>query len=281
MLDRIILDVESTKDDFKMDMTIDFNELNILVGMNGSGKTLILKFAWFAGYLLQAYKVMLAVDPKNSDRLFAEMVTKVFKWTFDEPQDMFGTISIEDKDHEKFSFTVAFKDAGMDYFDIDIIDPKEFSVGSITNVQYNSKEARTFEQYARYLKIKKKFGINQLTEEGLNDICDIFKLYDVLWFENLQRIVSDIVENGLNPIFTSKVGENILSQIFAGAESSSNDSDRFILAGIKEEEGVPIFVMADGSEKKATSLSSGQQSMMMMTVFGAGAAAAGPGASDA
>ncbi len=271
MLDKMVMDIESTKNDFKMNTTVEFTSLNVLTGMNGSGKTLIMKFAWFAGYVLQAYKLMLVIDPENSDKLFAEMLQKVFRWTFDEPQDMIGTISIQDVNREKFDLTVAFKDGDMDYFDIDVIDPKEFSVGSIASVQFNSKEARTFTQYAKYLKIKKKFGITELTEENLDEICDIFKLYDVLWFENLQRTVDDLTTNGLNPIFTSVTGRSALNSIFAGADSAIEiDSDKTTLVEVKQEEGVPIFIMANGDEKRSTSLSSGQQSMLMMTIFGIG-----------
>ncbi len=266
MLDLINLDVESTENDFKMDMTVEFNKLNVLVGMNGSGKTLIMKFAWFAGYMLQAYKVMLKVEPERTDEMFMEMLQKVFTWTFDEPQDMLGTIEVSDKNREKFAFKVSFKNGLMDHFNMEVIDPKEFSLGNVAMVQFNSKEARTFEQYGKYLKLKKRFGFDHLSEEALDDICDIYKLYDVLWFEQLIVSVASMAKNGPNDILKSATGRSVIHSIFEGAgEGEASPSTE--LVAIKDVDSLPTFVMADASEKKALSLSSGQQAMLMMIMF--------------
>ncbi len=269
MLDIMNLDIESTKSDFKMEMEVPLNKLNVLVGANGSGKTLMMKFAWFAGYMLQAYKVLLVVEPEKTDELFAEMMQKVFRWTFDEPDDMFGSIAIRDKNLEKFNFSVVFKDGKMNHFVMDIIDPEEFKMGNIQGVQFNSKEARTFEQCARYIKLKKKFGIETLTDDGLDELCEFFKIYDVLWFEQLIHKVKQFACDGLPETLTSATGRGIMHSIFIGAAEGADDVEKpsTDLVSIKDDGGLPLFVMADGSEKKATSLSSGQQSMLMLLLF--------------
>ncbi len=269
MLEVIVLEVRSKEDDFNMDMEIEFNQLNVLVGMNGAGKTLIMKFAWFAGYMLQLYKVTMAVENEKTDEVFAELMQNVFKWTFDESQDINGIISVRDKDNEKFNFRVTFEEGKLSSFNMDVIDPKEFTLAAIQGVQFNSKTARTFNSYEQYLKVKKVNNIVNLTPDSLNTMCEFFKLYDVVWFENVFRKVKDMVANGLSPIITEGVGRGAMSAIFAGADAGVGRGERHLVA-VKEQddkEGMPIFVMDDGSERKALRLSSGQQSMLMMTLM--------------
>ncbi len=267
MLDVMVLEIGSKEDDFNMDMEIEFNQLNVLVGMNGSGKTLIMKFAWFAGYMLQVYKVTMATENEKTEEVFAGLMQNVFNWTFDETGDITGTISVHDKTKEKFNFNVTFEEGRLSNFTMDVINPKEFTLSTVQGVQFNSKTARTFDNYAQYLKIKKLNNITILTPDSLNTICEYFKLYDVVWFENVYRKVKDMIDNGLSPRITEGAGRGALSTIFAGADAGP--SDRYLVS-IKEQagnEGMPIFVMDDGSEKKALRLSSGQQSMLMMTLM--------------
>ena len=269
MLQKMKLNIESTSGDFKMNMDIGFGKLNLLAGMNGSGKTLVLKFAWFSGYVIQLYKILLITEKERTDTVFAELVQNVFDWTFDEPDDLNGTIGIQDEDRKIFNFNVTFKNGKLDYFNMDLIDAAEFQISNIQNIQFNSKTARTFDAFAQYLKIKKLNDITTVYTNEIPKLAEFFKLYDILWFEGIIVKLDRMVKNGLPEIIVSEAGNSVLASIFEGANSSSNsaDDDDCILESIKSLDGLPVFVMKDGSEKKALRLSSGQQSMLMLTLF--------------
>ncbi len=269
MLQKMKLNIESVSSDFKMNMDIGFSRLNVLAGMNGSGKTLVLKFAWFSGYVIQLYKVLLLTEKERTDTVFAELLQNVFDWTFDEPDDLNGTIGVQDEDGKIFNFNVTFKNGKLDYFNMDLIDAAEFQINNIQNVQFNSKTARTFDAFAQYLKIKKLNDITTVYTNEIPKLAEFFKLYDILWFEGIIVKLDRMVQNGLPKIIVSDVGSSTVASIFEGANSRSDSTfdDGYILESVKKVDGLPVFVMKDGKENKALRLSSGQQSMLMLTLF--------------
>ncbi len=264
MLDIMTLDLKIGDDlDMKLD-SLEFGRMNLMAGQNGSGKTLLLKFGWFLGYTLQLYKAVMMISPANVDATFAGSIQKVFEWTFDETEDITGTVGAHDKNKEKFNFSVTFKEGKLDYFVMDILDPKEFTLNSIEGVQFNSKTARTFDNYAQYLKFKKSHGIANLMPNDLEILCEHYKLYDVMWFEKVLTKVKNMIDNGLSPGDIDEAEHGVIYTIF---ENTKKDAPDCYLVSVREEhgkEGLPIFVLSDGREKKALRLSSGHQSLLMM-----------------
>ncbi len=266
MLGKITIDIKAK--DFVLGsgsgFSIEFSKLNVFAGMNGSGKTFIMKCAWVSSYLLQLYKVALEFAPQNTDETFAKDATNVLKYTFDNAEDLNGSIMIQDPDEDIYRLIISFKEGKIDYFNIDILNPAKFSIGNIQNVQFNSKEARTFEQYHKYHKLKEKFGITSLSEESVAEICEFFKLYDVIWFENVRNKLKEYDTKRLeevNPLFKNNELVSSLGDLFT---KSIGDFD---LIGINEKDKLPVFELSNGDVYEALDLSSGQQSMLMMMLF--------------
>ncbi len=269
MIDLLRLSVYSDKSDFKFeDFELELNKLNVMVGANGAGKTFLMKFAWFTSYALQMYKAALLFGGDKAEDEFAKNFNKLFKWTFDRSEEISGIAEVVDK-KRTVSFQVHFKAGELDFFNMDVGDKDKFKATDITNVQYNSKTARLFESLHQYLRLKKKFKIESLAQDGaMDEICEFYKIYDVIWFENVIRKMKRLSEEGINEVFPGIDIASHLAYIFAGALADDSVEDRFQLNAIKiDEEGMPIFVMQDGNEMPVLRLSSGQQSMLMMTLF--------------
>ncbi len=256
MIGKMILDINAK--DFSMELDIPFGQLNVIAGMNGVGKTFVMKTAWLAGILLQFYKVTLVMAPGKVDELFAEEAKKMFRYTFDNAEELNGSIMIQDEEEEIYRFVVSFKDGTVDYFNVDLLNPAKFSIGNIQSIQFNSKEARTFTQYAQYQKLKTRFGITDLTEEAIEEICEFFKIYDVIWFEHVYQKLQHMIQNGLDPAYSEGIALELFHDVFEGKSK---------LIGVEEDSGVPVFVFEDASKKKATELGTGHQSMLMIALF--------------
>ncbi len=242
------------------EFVMEFNNINIMAGMNASGKTFIMKMAWFSGYALQIYKVALALERKNTDAIFAEEVQKLFRYTFDRAEELTGSVMIYDKEEEEYRFVISITNGVLSYFDINIINPAKFSVKEISPPQFLSKEARTFDQLQKYLKFKKKFNITMLDNKAVDELCEFYRIYDILWFEQVGRKVKEYHEKGLEEVLGMLIPKS-LSMMFA--------EDRELI-DIKEDPnqlGMPLFIMSDNEEQSALALSSGQQAMAMMTLF--------------
>ncbi len=266
MLDVMMIDMRAkdfeigTKDGFRLE----FSQINIIAGANGSGKTFVMKFAWFAGYILQIYKIALQMTPNKVDEVFATNVQKIFGYTFDYSEELTGSVMITDTKEEIYRLVISFKEGKLDYFNIDMINPDKFSIGEIQNIRYNTKDARTFNQYNTYMKLKKRLGITALTEEAVDDICGFFKLYDVMWFENINQRVKEYARDGINGVFDTDEAKALFGSVFA---RDGSDTSELSLVNIEEDDDLPLFIMSDGSQRKAMSLSSGQQSMLMILMF--------------
>ena len=117
----------------------------------------------------------------------------------------------------------------------------------VTTVNFLSKNFRTFDQINSYLRVRS--GIkksNNISEEELtNKLCDIYKLYDIVYIERLIKkcpfdnfeILKSIEEFGIKEI-----------------ESINFDIDELYF----------YARMNDGSLKKLNQLGSGEQSIISM-----------------
>jgi hypothetical protein len=228
--------------------------------MNGAGKSFIMKFAWFSGYALQLYKTILLVNPTNTDKIFKEELQNLFRYTFDQAEELTGSIMIYDKDEEIYRFVLSFDEGALGYFNMDILDASKFNMNQISAVSYNSKEARTFNQTDRYHRMKARFGITVLDKNAMEELTEFFRIYDILWYEQVLAKVQSFDKGE----FDSKLNDVMLRSVVATLFNDIGVTD------IKAKPGfpwVPIFHMDDGTTRDVLVLSAGSQAMLMMTAF--------------
>jgi len=262
MLDVIKMDIRAKNFEIgtEKEFVLPFSQLNVIAGMNGSGKSFIMKFAWFSSYALQLYKVALLLAPSTADESFKKELQSLFRYTFDQSEEITGTIMIHDKDEELFRFIVSFDKGVLGYFNIDILNPSEFNIKQIQSVNYNSKEARTFNQIHMYHKLKTKFGIKVLDEKALEEFSPFFKIYDIIWYEQVLQRVQSFDKGENSDRFLCAAGKEVITSLFDDLEITD------IKASL-EFPWVPVFHMNDGTIRDALTLSAGSQSLLMLTMF--------------
>ena len=214
----------------KMDFDMTFNEICILVGQNGSGKTLILKLNWACMTTMSMYHTSQKMGIPTKPEQIAQYV---FDNTF-EKQDFNGQVTI---DYDKGILGLEFDKGKVTKCEMDW----SSDVEEIPPAVFMSVTMRTFDQINQYLKMKKVI-------EG-EKILGFYKLYDVAFVETLAKRL----ERGYN---VSKLFKEALKKF---------DMEKYDIQSfhIKDEEDV-IFKDSKGDERSLATLSKGEQSMINM-----------------
>ena len=267
MLDRMRFREFGGKDFILNNMDLEFNQLNVFVGENGVGKSFVFKSAWFASITLNFYKMLAMLGTPNLDERFEQEVNLIFELTFHESEKLSGVLQIMDKTADIYAFTLAMHDGKLDHFQLEIFDQHKFDIGSIESVKFNSKEARTFEQYEKYSNLKKAFGVEQFTSnQDFKQMGEFYRLYDLMWFEEMAMTIRRFEEepqllekifDKLRPILNTKNVKGDLVVFRDGNKVIAKDEMLYVQ---KEDSELSIF----------SSLSSGEQSLMMMFIFAGG-----------
>jgi len=264
MLERLKFDeFKGTGFEFN-DFEVDFQKLAVLVGVNGSGKTMILKTAWFSSLALNIYKTLALAGVPNIDEMFTNEVNAMFELTYHQSEELNGAIQISDRDLDIFEFSLITRNGKLDNFQLNIFDKEKFDHGVVENVRFNSKNARTFEQYENYIKIRKTIGIDRITSnDDVKKLAEFYRLYDILWFEDIKNTIDGFSESPetldsllgvLGPILDGDAGFKDMEVFKGNVKIIAKDS----LLYIHDE---------DGHHKSFSSLGSGEQSILMMFLF--------------
>lgn len=158
---------------------IDFNKINIYVGQNGTGKTVLLKLAWFGTYIT-SNKILeeRGLIPQNSiqEDFINHTITKVF-----DEVDFNGRMIFTFGDD--LITTMVFEKGIC----IDVTFSNLTEKSKVINILFMSKELRLFTELVRYLKLRKRInGINKIiSPTAFEEILDDYKIYDALAVEHL------------------------------------------------------------------------------------------------
>jgi len=161
------------------------NDFTILVGENSSGKSFAQKIIWANTFALNSF----INDYIQKTSLFSETSKEEFlefllSNTFDD-FDFTGKIRFyaQDKILDVPYYILEYKLSNGKISDLFIDFPT--NVKSATKPIYMSKQTRQFEFITQYLNTKSIMGIGLNTEEEIKEICELYKLYDVLAMEEL------------------------------------------------------------------------------------------------
>jgi hypothetical protein len=178
-LDEITIQLEGNTG-FNMGVNcMNIKELNILVGTNGSGKSFVLRQTFILGLLGLTYHNALLAGASIDMSEFANFV---LPRTYVEP-DFTGLV--EGK----------FTNGALIEYRMDKGVVIECNVANITKdtkpfpgIKFLSAEMRTFDDISGYLRMRKRIVPSlskQLREEEFKELCDEFKIYDVMQIEGM------------------------------------------------------------------------------------------------
>ena len=158
---------------------IDFNKINIYVGQNGTGKTVLLKLAWLGTYIT-SNKILeeRGFLPQNSiqEDFVNHTISKVF-----EEVDFNGKMVFNFENN--LTTTVIFEKGIC----IDITFSNLTKENRVTNILFMSKELRLFTELVRYLKLRKRVNGTEriMSPDAFEEILNDYKIYDALVVEQL------------------------------------------------------------------------------------------------
>ena len=158
---------------------INFNKINIYVGQNGTGKTVLLKLAWFGTYIT-SNKILeeRGFLPQNSiqEDFVNHTISKVF-----EEVDFNGKMVFNFENN--LTTTVIFEKGIC----IDITFSNLTKENKVTNILFMSKELRLFTELVRYLKLRKRVNGTEriMSPDAFEEILNDYKIYDALAVEHL------------------------------------------------------------------------------------------------
>ena len=158
---------------------IDFNKINIYVGQNGTGKTVLLKLAWLGTYIT-SNKILeeRGFLPQNS--IQEDFVNHTISKVFDEV-DFNGKMVFTFENN--LTTTLIFEKGIC----IDITFSNLTKENKVTNILFMSKELRLFTELVRYLKLRKRVNGTEriMSPDAFEEILDDYKIYDALAVEHL------------------------------------------------------------------------------------------------
>ena len=244
-LQKIHMNIEGMFKDFELDGV---KEISLYVGQNGTGKTFLLIMQWILGTMGTAY-----LCSAKSMQEYEKILQLFFDKSFDD-QKFTGKIGAS-YEYLEISFELdngQVKDLDIILTDNTVeIEPEGMPV-------FMSKNTRLFSEIVKYLKFKKVLGmtgeITLYDDNKLNQLCDMWKLYDIMFIERMCHRLSD-------PNF----------QIKEKAKESFIETMKKEIVKVTYDEPNCSFVVheiKDGKEitYSATQLSSGEQAWLNMFI---------------
>jgi len=237
------LDIDSP---IKMQMPkIEFQNIALFIGTNGTGKSLILKLVWCAGMIGEAFiSSEVLTMPHNP----IDNVQYIFDKSFSN-QNFNGKMNFIFEDRNNIAIEI---EKGK-VIDVNISFAKDL-IPSGPPV-FMSTETRTFDDITRYLQVRKMVGvIGQIDASNASlfeKVLDMYKLYDAMFIERLISKLSKpyILKKDVKDTFKSyEIKEEIES------------------IGFDENKSELYYINSKAEVKLLRNMSKGEQSLINMTL---------------
>lgn len=235
-LTSITLDITEPFQMSLKDMQI--NAINILVGQNGSGKSFLLINFWAMGFIANVITQATKLGQKANP---IEVAQFTYNNSFTD-QNIDGMIQSNWSNGS--TITIIFK-KGI----VKDVNLHKFKADNIGGVKFMSSHMRTFDNISMYLKMRKMFINNGLTDDALiMELTKHFKLYDIMMLEEIIHkmpfVVDDMMKERLKAF---DIKEDIT------------------LFDVDLDKG-DFFLMENNNKKYLTSYGKGHQSLFNMTL---------------
>ena len=156
---------------------MEFNKISFFVGLNGTGKSFLLKQNFLMSYAITGYYLSVenGVPVKIED-----LLNFALQNTFSEP-DFNGTIEASYTNGLRLSYTM---ENGVVKEALLVENGEEVTSADVPFVKFLSAEMRTFDDISRYLKLRKRVsGVEGMP--NMEELLKDYRLYDVLYLESL------------------------------------------------------------------------------------------------
>lgn len=220
----------------------DVNQLNIITGTNGSGKTLHLTLFWCINTLVDAYFRY----KFKSEEAYRIMCENIFKYIF---KDLELDGQITAKYEDDLEFNIVFTEGIVMGVNVNHKDGLRVNSESV----FLSKETRQFNFITRYFQIKEmlygkdpiKFKDFYSPNSYLLKLLEMYRVHDILYME---KFISTFISKKGIPSDISKLIDN-----FEYKFMYYDSTDK-------------VFYLEDekGIKKNTESLSSGEQALLIM-----------------
>lgn len=225
--------------------SMNFNQVCILVGTNGSGKSILLKLNWVISYISESYLLMKDQGITNFNLL--SLAQEAFDKSFTE-QDFNGDINVNYKDGN--DIVIKIEKGKVLTFDLKF--DKELTYSGIPI--FMSTNTRTYDDIQRYLMIRKSLGIIgpivPALEPQFQQLSKMYKLYDLMF---LERMYNSLMAK---PLILSKLVKETLKDYGGTFDVES--------IGIDENKSDIYYINSKGISRSLTLLSKGEQSIINM-----------------
>ena len=218
----------------KMDFDMELNKLMLLVGHNGTGKSLVLKLNWVLSFIVcteiegktHAAALKLPVPP------IKELTQYTFDKSFDN-QNFDGTVGAE---FENGTCSVVLEKGKVK--DVMIFTEAEEAPIPV----FMSTSTRTFEDIHRFLAMEKIVGQQK--------VLDHYKLYDVLLIQKLKK--------------SCETGIPVTAKIEARLKTFDLHTKNFESFRYDPEQNIFLAKIKDSNEINLATLSKGEQAIISM-----------------
>ena len=234
-----------------MNADLDFKQLNLIVGKNGAGKSLINKLNWVAVTFFNS-KIVEKVHNLTESKTDVELLQFLMDNTFDQ-QDFTGELKFYVREEllKVIFYTFKFKIDGGKVSDISFDFPPD--VLPSNGATYLSTFVRDFSNIELYLKTKNMLGIDKLTDwTDIEKLCQMFKLYDILAIE---QVIPKIENAG-----------KMLSQFKEAKSMGLLDDFDLVDMEVDRKKGELYYYGKDKVRTRLSTLGAGDQSIIMMIV---------------
>lgn len=170
------------------ELNMDFKQMNIICGTNGTGKTFLLKINWiFATVMNTVAASREANQPVDAKLMLQYFIDKSFK-----DHNMTGTFDVEFDNDCKLVLDIS----GGSVFKAEVIIPKDVKSGG--QPLFMSTAMRKFEDIVAYMKVKKMLGLDKgmpATEEGMEKLTELYFIFDIIAVERLFIVIDNLEES--------------------------------------------------------------------------------------
>jgi len=236
-------------------------QIGVIIGNNGVGKTLLLKTMWFISYCLYTSRMIRLMLPQKADIAIKYDLERVFQLTFNNDDDISCDITASYWMDTNVVFLLVIENGVLINWNLDIEDIPAYVKSESSAPIYLSNNAKSFKEYDKYNKLLARFDIPRL--RGTDDamvIKDFYPMYDMLSFETIYRRMSTVSWLArFNDLFVKKEDNMVLavtdSPEFRGFQEFVVQDDKLYIK------------YTNGSIKKCSSLSQGTQSLLITVII--------------